>query len=229
MTDSQDRILYELVLRDDRRPSPFCWRTRMALAHKGLDYKTVPVKFTEKDKIAFANTKQVPVLVDFGEVVTDSWAIAKYLDDNYYQERPLLLGGGTRFVNQWTDTQLHPVLLRVVLKDFYDHVDPDDREYFRTTREQRMGKTIDAIFAERDTHEQELKRILGFLREMLRGQPFVSGKSPAYADYIVFGAFQWARSVSPFVLLDPADPIALWRDRVCRLYGSLANSVPHYD
>ena len=64
---------------------------------------------------------------------------------------------------------------------------------------------------------------------MLRGQPFICGKSPAYADYIVFGAFQWARSVSPFVLLDDADPIAAWRGRMCRLYGSLANSVPHYD
>ena len=229
MADTQDRILYELEMRDDRRPSPFCWRTRMALAHKGLDYVTVPVKFTEKDKIAFANTKQVPVLVDFGEVVTDSWAIAKYLDDNYYQERPLLMGGGTRFVNQWVDTQLHPVLLRLVLKDSYDHVHPDDREYFRTTREQRMGKSIDAVFAERGQHEQELKRVLGFLREMLRGQPFVCGKSPAYADYIVFGAFQWARSISPFVLFDAADPIAQWRDRVCHLYGSLANTVPHYD
>ena len=229
MADTQDRILYELEMRDDRRPSPFCWRTRMALAHKGLDYVTVPVKFTETDKIAFANTKQVPVLVDFGEVVTDSWAIAKYLDDNYYQERPLLMGGGTRFVNQWVDTQLHPVLLRLVLKDSYDHVHPDDREYFRTTREQRMGKSIDAVFAERGQHEQELKRVLGFLREMLRGQPFVCGKSPAYADYIVFGAFQWARSVSPFVLFDAADPIAQWRDRVCHLYGSLANTVPHYD
>ena len=62
----------------------------------------------------------MPVLVDFGEVVTDSWAIAKYLDDNDYQERLLLLGGGTKFVNQWADTQLHPALIRVVLKDTYD-------------------------------------------------------------------------------------------------------------
>ena len=141
----------------------------------------------------------------------------------------MLLGGGTKFVNQWVDTQLHPALIRVVLKDIYDHVDPADREYFRTTREQRFGKSSDAVHAERDKHEQELKRVLGFLREMLRTQPFVCGKSAAYADYIVFGAFQWARTISPFVFLDSADPIAQWRDRMCRLYGSLANSLPHYE
>ena len=71
VSESQDRVLYELVMRDDRRPSPFCWRTRMALAHKGLEYAVEPVKFTDKPVIAFANTKQVPVLVDFGEVVSD--------------------------------------------------------------------------------------------------------------------------------------------------------------
>jgi glutathione S-transferase len=223
-----DRLLYELVARDDRRMSPYCWRIRMALAHKGLEYETVPVKFTDKEKIAFANTKLVPVLVDFGEVVTDSWAIAKYLDENYYQERPLLLGGGTRFVNQWCDMQLHPALVRVLVKDIYDHVHPDDREYFRTSREQRFGKTIEEMHGERDKHEQELKRVLTVLRELVRGQPFVCGKAPAYADYIVFGAFQWARCISPFVFLDEADPIAGWRQRMCKLYGSLADSVPHY-
>ena len=223
-----DRILYELVARDDRRMSPYCWRIRMALAHKGLEYETVPVKFTDKEKIAFANTKLVPVLVDFGEVVSDSWAIAKYLDENYYQERPLLLGGGTRFVNQWCDMQLHPALVRVLVKDIYDHVHPDDREYFRTSREQRFGKTIEEMHGERDKHEQELKRVLTVLRELLRSQPFVCGKAPAYADYIVFGAFQWARCISPFVFLDEADPIAGWRQRMCKLYGSLADSVPHY-
>ena len=151
------------------------------------------------------------------------------LDGNDYQERPLLLGGGTRFVNQWTDTQSHSALIRVVLKDIYDQVDPAHREYFRTAREQRFGMSIDAMHAGRGQYEQELKRVLGFLREMLGGQPFVCGKSPAYADYIVFGAFQRARSISPFVLFDAAGPIAQWRDRVCRLYSSLANTVPHYE
>ena len=45
--------LYELVGTDPSRPfSPFCWRTRMALAHKGLSAETIPWCFTEKDAIA---------------------------------------------------------------------------------------------------------------------------------------------------------------------------------
>src|SRR6185437_13134820 len=39
--------LFELVGADASRPfSPFCWRTRMALAHKGLSAETIPWCFT---------------------------------------------------------------------------------------------------------------------------------------------------------------------------------------
>ena len=35
--------LYDLAGAEaERRFSPFCWRARMALAHKGLDVETVP-------------------------------------------------------------------------------------------------------------------------------------------------------------------------------------------
>ena len=41
--------LFELVGTDEARPfSPFCWRTRMALAHKGLSAESIPWRFTEK-------------------------------------------------------------------------------------------------------------------------------------------------------------------------------------
>ena len=48
----------------DRRFSPFCWRSRMALAHKGLAVETVPWRFTEKDKLPQPNAGRVPVIVD---------------------------------------------------------------------------------------------------------------------------------------------------------------------
>src|SRR3546814_1325539 len=101
------RTLYELVGAEDRRFSPYCWRIRMALAHKGLDAELEPCRFTEKHKLAFSGQKLVPVLVDGERVVNDSWAIACYLDEAY-PDAPSLLGGpigrGTaRFLNLWTE------------------------------------------------------------------------------------------------------------------------------
>ena len=52
-TTSMTLKLFELVGADAERPfSPFCWRIRMALAHKGLAAETIPWCFTEKDAIA---------------------------------------------------------------------------------------------------------------------------------------------------------------------------------
>src|ERR1700740_2999115 len=82
--------LFELVGTDEQRPfSPFCWRTRMALAHKGLSAESIPWCFTEKDAIAPHNSEKVPVLIDDETSVADSWAIANYLEDTY-SDRPSL-------------------------------------------------------------------------------------------------------------------------------------------
>ncbi len=83
------RQLYELLGTDDRRFSPYCWRARYALAHKGLQVDYVPVRFTEKDKIAFSGQTRMPILVDNETTIPDSWAIACYLEDRYPDAQPL--------------------------------------------------------------------------------------------------------------------------------------------
>ena len=90
------------------RFSPYCWRTRLALAHKGLEVETIPWRFTEKEALAFSGQGRVPVIRDGDRVVQDSWAIAEYLEDSY-PDRPSLFGGATgrahaRFINAWADS-----------------------------------------------------------------------------------------------------------------------------
>src|SRR5918911_5688508 len=122
--------LYDLAGAEaERRFSPFCWRTKMALAHKGLAVETVPWRFTEKDKLPQPNAGRVPVIVDGGEVVHDSTAIADYLETRY-ADRPSLFGGEagralTRFVQNWTETVLQTGLIRLVLMDIYKHIGPE--------------------------------------------------------------------------------------------------------
>ena len=49
--------LYDLDVTGGRRPSPFCWRAKFALAHKRLSWDEIAVGFTEKDKIAFCDAR----------------------------------------------------------------------------------------------------------------------------------------------------------------------------
>ena len=81
--------LYDLVFDKDLRPSPFCWRAKLALKHKGLTWRDEPCGFTEKQKIAFAQSQTYPVIHDGTKVVKDSWAIAQHLDAAY-PDKPLL-------------------------------------------------------------------------------------------------------------------------------------------
>ena len=87
------RKLFELCGTDPvRRFSPYCWRSRMALAHKGLEAEVVPWRFTETEALASAGSDKVPVLVDGAKTIADSWSIAEYLEE-CYPEAPNLFQG----------------------------------------------------------------------------------------------------------------------------------------
>jgi glutathione S-transferase len=216
----------------ERRFSPFCWRAKMALAHKGLAVETVPWRFTEKDKLPQPNAGRVPVIIDGERVVHDSTAIAEYLEE-HYPDRPSLFAcdigrGLTRFVQNWTETVLQVGLVGFVVFDIYQHVAPRDREYFRSSREARFGTTLEEVVKDREARLPQFRASLDPLRRTVERQNFVSGKTPAYADYIVFGAFQWARAISDFELLAADDPVRAWRGRMLDLYDGLARRAPGY-
>ncbi len=225
--------LYDLAgAEEDRRFSPFCWRIRLALAHKGLPVKTIPWRFTEKDKIAASGQGRVPVLVDDGRWIADSWAIACHLEAAY-SDRPSLFGGGasralSRFYNNWADAVLQPGLIRLTLLDIWRHVHDKDKDYFRRSREQRFGQTLEAVTAGREERLAGFAQSLTPLRLTLQAQPFLGGETPLYADYIVFGAFQWVRAISEFRVLAPDDPVAAWRGRMLGLYDGLAGNAKGY-
>jgi glutathione S-transferase len=225
--------LYDLCGAEaERRFSPFCWRAKMALAHKGLQVETVPWRFTEKEKLPQPNAGRVPVIVDDGRVVHDSTAIADYLEERY-PGAPSLFGGEigralTRFVQNWTETVLHNGLIRLVVHDIHRHADRRDQEYFRDSREERLGTTLEAAVADREARLPGFRASLDPLRRTIERQDFVCGAVPAYADYVVFGAFQWARAISEFELLAPDDPVRAWRGRMLDLFGGFARRAPAY-
>ena len=225
--------LYDLAGAEaNRRFSPFCWRTRMALAHKGLAVETVPWGFTEKGKLPQPNAGRVPVIVDGATVVHDSTTIADYLEE-HYADRPTLFGGETdralaRFVQNWTETVLQAGIAPLVVLDIHRHSQPQDQDYFRRSREERLGKTLEEVVRDREARLPAFRASLDPLRRTVERQDFVSGTVPAYADYIVFGAFQWARAISAFELLAADDPVSAWRGRMLDLYGGLARGTPAY-
>jgi glutathione S-transferase len=218
------RILYDLAAADpDIRFSPYCWRTKLALAHKGLAFETIPWRFTDKEAIAFSGHKTVPVLVDGAKTVADSEAIAKYLEAEY-PDAPSLFGGAhgralIEFVRRWSEGVLQASLVRILVPDIYNMIDPKDQAYFRESREARLGATVEALAAARGEHMPAFLAALQTLRVTLKGQKFLGGDTPLYADHIVFGALQWGVKVSSTPLLEADDGVARWMAAVLDYYG----------
>ena len=223
--------MYDLAGADpSSRFSPYCWRTKMALAHKGLSVETIPWRFTEKEAIAFSGQKRVPVLLDGETTVTDSWDIALYLDETY-PDRPALFGSEEArasgfFVKRWCELSLHPALVRLIVADIVKILSPADQVYFRESREAALGARLEDYCHAREEHLNALDDCLAPLRSSLKATGFLGGESPNFADYIVFGALQWARCSSPQTLLQSDDPVAQWFDKLLVLHGGLGASAP---
>jgi glutathione S-transferase len=222
--------LYELVGSDATRPfSPHCWKAVMALAHKGLDWTSIPTPFTEVPAVE-GGANIVPVIRDGGRVVADSFRIALYLEETY-PDRPTLFGGEggkamARFVEGWTQTQLHSILGMAAIMDIHDGLGEADRAYLRASREARFGMTLEDARDKGRARLGELTARLEPLRAMLKHQPFLGGDAPLFPDYIVFGAFQWIRVTMPVPVLDTDDPVLDWFESLLDLHDGLARRVP---
>jgi len=222
--------LWELGGKGNRRYSLFSWRTRMALKHKALAFESQPVCMSDKAAIAFSNGKTVPVIKDAEVVVRDSWKIAEHLEERYPQA-PALFGGAigrgvSQAFNTWVDRVVVPAMLPVIVADIHERVDPRDDGFFRDMMEKIVKKTLEQTRVERDDALKRLGRALEPMQAALKRQPYVCGQDPAYADYILFSVFQWARVMSPHEVLGPEDPLCAWRERVLDLFGGFARNVP---
>ena len=227
--------LYDLAgAEEDRRFSPFCWRTKMSLAHKAVPVDAVAWRFTEKEAIAFSEQPKVPVIVDTANNdtwVCDSWDIATYLE-RQYPENPLFPEGygeaATSFFKAWVERTLHPGIAKQVVLDVYNHLDDKDKDYFRTTREKVFGMTLEEVVANSDAALGPFQQSLGPMRAHLKDYPFIAGENPAFADYVAFGHFAWARAISEKKLLEQDDPIHAWRERMLDLFDGFARNTPGY-
>jgi glutathione S-transferase len=223
-------LLYDLAGANDRRFSPYCWRVKLALAHKGLDFETTPVPFTGIGSICDGTHKTVPVLDHDGKIVRDSFAIAEYLEDTFPNAPSLFDGPGGRAVCKVVEAiiaaTLVPVIASLCVLDIHQAALPEDQGYFRKSRESRFGRSLEEFQAGREQRREALTKALHPFRMVLRERDWLGGGHPLFVDHMLFGTLQWPRVASPFAMLEADDPVAQWFERVLDLYGGLGRSMP---
>jgi glutathione S-transferase len=212
--------LYDLTFDDGRRPSPYCWRAKLALKHKGLTWRDEPCGFTEKHKIAFADSNTYPVIHDGTKVVKDSWSIAQHLEKTYSDKKLFPNDPGQdfgRFINGWADATVNPTISPMVIGDMVGLVRAVDRAYILENRGKRFGTSDFAGLQKtsRETGVAKVHAVLEPARRVLGQQKFLAGEAPAYPDIILYSSFLWPRTISPGLeLLQKDDPVYAWRERM---------------
>ncbi|MCF1503925.1 glutathione S-transferase N-terminal domain-containing protein [Afifella sp. H1R] len=224
------RRLFDLCGRDrNLRFSPYCWRAKMALAHKGLEFETVPTPFLGVAAIEPDVVRTVPVLDDHGVRVRDSFEIAVHLEHAYPDRAPLFAAAdgiaAARFMESATFATLHPPILRMIVKDIHDQLDDADQEYFRESRESRLGLPLEEAQQDVGLVSPELDKALAPLRRTLEFHPWLAGEQPGFVDYIPFGTLMWLAVIHGGLPIDPDDAVADWFGRCLDLHDGLARGA----
>jgi glutathione S-transferase len=219
--------LYELVLENGRSASPYVWRIRYALAHKGLPFECVPIGFTEIPAAFGGRFKTVPVIEHGVRMLAESWDIVDYLERTFPGRSPLFSGPAeyamVRLMDTWFTAEILRKMFRLYVLDVHNAARPEDRPYFRQSREAHLHCTsLEEFTAGRAAILPALREALMALRSQLTRYPFLGGSAPNYADYIALGAFHWVASVSTLPLLEKSDDVLQkWLDAGFHLYGGL--------
>jgi len=198
--------------------SPNTWKARYALNYKGVPYKTIWLEYPEIEplckKIGAKPTEMkpdgvspfytLPVIQDdsTGAVVSDSSAIAAYLDVTYPDAPTLIPAGTAALQSAFHDTVLPLVepLFLYALPATLKHLNPVSAEYFRRTREATFGCAMEEIAPKGADHAVTWKKLhdaLGKVDEWIRAggedAKYVMGDTLSYADLFLAAYMHWSR------------------------------------
>ena len=220
LTDASQRIFF----------SPYCWRTRMALKHKGLPFESLPWHFTETDRLAASGGKRVPVIVDGATTMSESWDIAAYLDKTY-PNKPALLADATararaKLIDSWCNATVFPPLRPIAVMSVFKIIAEKDIAYFRESRERMLKTKLEDLSVDPTAEAAALNKALGPANDAFAEAPFLAGDTPDYSDYILFGTLMWPYIACRDNPIEMESNAGKWFGRMLDLHDGYARSAP---
>ena len=214
--------LYELAGKNDLRFSPPCWNVKLCLLYKDIDFETVAIGFSEKNKISFSNQKMVPIIKHKKGFVSDSWNIINWLDENY--ENPKLFVNEasknfSHFLYLWTSRQILPILFKIIAHEIPNILEGDDLNHYIISREERIKGPITKFVPVISDSIKKFRSLINPMRSLIKKNGFISGSNPGIEDFIFFGNFKWVYTCSSCNLLDKEDEVFQWYKKINQIFN----------
>ncbi|KAG0708473.1 hypothetical protein DFH29DRAFT_892774 [Suillus ampliporus] len=209
-------ILYDIPSIVQGQPwSPNAMKTRYCLTFKGLPFETVWVEypkikpFYEQNSLAPTALRAMkgtpmpvhtlPVIMDpnTNRFISDSFAIAQYLDEQYPDTPKVLPYGTAALVHVFDTTFLNTTrgTIKMATVKGAQKLNPESREFYIRTRTERFGIPWEQFALPEKREEQwnilraACNTVDGWYAKS-SGQ-FILGDTPCFADFIVAGRFKW--------------------------------------
>ena len=205
--------LFDLSGKNGLRFSPPCWNVKLCLILNNIDFLTIPVRFTDKEKIAFSKQKLVPILDHKEGFVSDSWNIINWLNENYPEKKIFINNSSKNFsyyLYLWTSRQLLPILFKIIAHEIPNVLDGNDLDYYIKSREKRINGPITKFVPKISSSIEEFRKSIDPIRKIIINNGYISGNKPGIEDCIFFGNLKWVDLCSSCNLLDFEDPINKW-------------------
>ncbi|KAF8633113.1 hypothetical protein AX15_001496 [Amanita polypyramis BW_CC] len=199
---------------NDNTWNPNTWKIRYALNYKKIPYTRELVEYAHIEKVCKekgippTNTDEtalyhytLPSIYDTstGTGVSDSFRIAKYLDQAY-PDTPNVIPPGTEALQIAWLQSMSPYLSAMWqfavpgTLELIDH--PESHEYFYTSRNKMFGKDLKSLRPKGEAWEGAMKNLEegfeGLDKSMLKsGSPFFLGETVSFVDFAVAGLVKW--------------------------------------
>ena len=225
--------MFDEALLWDNGDSPFCLKARICLQLKGVPFRRVAVTVARRREFLRLNPLgKVPVLVDGGEVIVDSTAIARHLEARHPEPALLPSDAAARaycaLLEDWADEALYfltaafkwlnPANRAAALENTLAEVEAGifrplvARHLVRTTtrRYRSFGYGPEHLgeFTER------MREHLATVAALLEGKPFLLGRAPTLADIAVFVQVSWMQRYAEGRLIDEVPGVRAWLGRL---------------
>jgi glutathione S-transferase len=187
--------------------SQYSEKVRFILDYKGLEYKKIEVTpgVGQFELFRLSGQKQVPVIKDGNTIISDSTAIAMYLD-RQYPEKPIIPTnpkdrGQCLLMEEWADESIGPKSRKVLFgalsqnPSFRTLILPNETPDFLKTIVSGIpsellefmgfgvGCSADVVKEARDSLKQDLEA----LSLILADRPYLVTDTPCLADFAVAG------------------------------------------
>lgn len=193
--------------------SHYCEKVRLILDYKGLPYRKIEVTpgIGQLDLYRLSGQRQVPVLKDGSEVIADSTAIAKYLEQRY-PERPILPADPKQralclLIEEWADESIGLNARKVMIGAFSQNpafrkalLPSSTPDFLRNLVESVPREALDvlglgagfgpdAVKAAQQAMQQNFEALTGLLQD----SSYLVGEEPTLADFAVAGTTMYVK------------------------------------